>query len=114
MAFLRAGSRLQKANARGADLFELFSNSPMWWQCADRNPSGAADGEANNLPPSQYRRHAVYLAAVAAHAERHWGVSFASAEAFNEPSSDWWVANGTQEVGGWVGGEGRRYADLEL
>lgn len=32
------------AKARGADRFELFSNSPMWWMCSNHNPAGASNG----------------------------------------------------------------------
>jgi galactan endo-1,6-beta-galactosidase len=86
---------LTKAVARGATT-ELFANSPMWWMCLNHNPSGAADG-GNNLQPWNYRQHASHLAAVALHAKSNWGVNFATVEAFNEPSSSWWTATGTQE-----------------
>lgn len=39
---------------RGADRFELFSNSPMWWMCANDNPSGAAKGSDDNLQFAQF------------------------------------------------------------
>ncbi|WP_333774520.1 glycoside hydrolase [Streptomyces sp. IBSBF 3136] len=86
---------LRKATARGA-VSELFANSPMWWMCLNHNPSGAAGG-GNNLQSWNYRQHASHLAAVALYAKQHWGVDFATVEAFNEPSSAWWTATGTQE-----------------
>ncbi|RKN40422.1 glycoside hydrolase [Streptomyces hoynatensis] len=86
---------LLNAVARGARA-ELFSNSPMWWMCLNHNPSGAADG-GNNLQSWNYRQFATYLATVARRARDSWGVSFASVEPFNEPSSAWWVADGGQE-----------------
>ncbi|MES9519897.1 glycoside hydrolase [Streptomyces capoamus] len=86
---------LVKATRRGA-ISELFANSPMWWMCSNHNPSGAAGG-GNNLQSWNQRRHASHLAAVALHARQHWGVDFATVEAFNEPSSSWWTATGTQE-----------------
>ncbi|MFF9619990.1 glycoside hydrolase [Streptomyces griseosporeus] len=86
---------LQKAAQRGA-ITELFANSPMWWMCSNHNPSGAADG-GNNLQSWNHRQHAAHLAAVALYARQHWGVTFATVEAFNEPSSAWWKADGTQE-----------------
>jgi galactan endo-1,6-beta-galactosidase len=89
-------SMLRKARDRGVDVFEMFSCSPMWWMCINHNPSGAADGSIN-LQSWNYRQHAVYLATVAKYAHDHWGVTFASVEAFNEPSSNWWKAAGTQE-----------------
>ncbi|MFF4019268.1 beta-1,6-galactanase [Streptomyces sp. NPDC001843] len=86
---------LTKAVARGATT-ELFANSPMWWMCLNHNPSGASDG-GNNLQSWNYRQHASHLAAVALYAKNNWGVNFATVEAFNEPSSNWWTATGTQE-----------------
>ncbi|HVX42788.1 MAG TPA: glycoside hydrolase [Mycobacteriales bacterium] len=87
---------LRLARDAGADRFELFSNSPMWWMLENHNPSGAADG-SDNLTPGHYRNHARYLATIAAYAREHWGIDFASVEAFNEPSSGRWKADGTQE-----------------
>ncbi|MFJ9346840.1 beta-1,6-galactanase [Streptomyces sp. NPDC101237] len=86
---------LVKAVNRGAKA-ELFANSPMWWMCDNHNPSGAAGG-GNNLQSWNYRQHALHLAAVALYAKNNWGVNFATVEAFNEPSSSWWTATGTQE-----------------
>lgn len=88
-------SMLTKAVARGATT-ELFANSPMWWMCSNHNPSGAADG-GNNLQTWNYRQHASHLAAVALYAKNNWGVNFATVDPFNEPSSSWWTATGTQE-----------------
>jgi len=86
---------LTKAVARGATT-ELFANSPMWWMCLNHNPSGASDG-GNNLQSWNYRQHASHLASVALRAKNNWGVNFATVDAFNEPSSSWWTATGTQE-----------------
>ncbi len=88
---------LQKARDRGASHFELFSNSPLWWQCRNHNPSGADSGGEDNLQASSRRLHAVYLAVIARHAADQWGIRFDSVEAFNEPSAGWWNKNGTQE-----------------
>ena len=41
--------------------------------------------------------HAVYLATIAKYAHDNWGITFASVEAFNEPSSSWWTATNNQE-----------------
>jgi galactan endo-1,6-beta-galactosidase len=87
---------LWKARDRGANLFELFSNSPMWWMCYYHNPSGHPMGWTN-LQSWNYRQHAVYLATVAKYAHDNWGVNFTSVEAFNEPSGPWWTDTGTQE-----------------
>jgi galactan endo-1,6-beta-galactosidase len=88
---------LQKAKARGANLLELFSNSPMWWMCYNANPSGADNGANDNLQSWNYQTHAVYLATVAKYASDHWGVTFDSVEPFNEPIATWWSVTGTQE-----------------
>ena len=88
---------LLKAKARGANLLELFSNSPMWWMCYNHNPSGADNGANDNLQSWNYQQHAVYLATVAKYAQDHWGITFDSVEPFNEPIANWWSATGTQE-----------------
>lgn len=88
---------LLKARDRGANRFELFSNSPMWWMCENHNPSGSANGTDDNLGPGFYRRHAIYLATIAQHFRDAWGLTFTSVEPFNEPTADWWKAAGTQE-----------------
>ncbi|KAJ0158473.1 Endo-beta-1,6-galactanase [Colletotrichum tanaceti] len=87
---------LQKAKARGANRFELFSNSPMWWMTQNRNPSGHVNG-TENIQPHNLADHAKYMATVAQHARDNWGIDFESVEPFNEPSANWWMANGTQE-----------------
>jgi galactan endo-1,6-beta-galactosidase len=86
---------LVKATQRGA-VSELFANSPMWWMCSNHNPSGASGG-GNNLQTWNYRQHASHLAATALYAKNNWGVNFSTVDAFNEPSSSWWTATGTQE-----------------
>jgi galactan endo-1,6-beta-galactosidase len=88
---------LLKARQRGADRFELFSNSPMWWMCKNLNPSRAGEPTEDNLAPEHYRDFAVYLSAIARHARDGWGITFNSVEPFNEPISSWWHANGNQE-----------------
>ncbi|EPS44389.1 hypothetical protein H072_1584 [Dactylellina haptotyla CBS 200.50] len=84
------------AKANGANRFLLFSNSPMWWMCLNKNPSGSADG-SENIQSWNLQDHATYLATVAKHAQTSWGITFESVEAFNEPSANWWKANGSQE-----------------
>ena len=63
----------------------------------NHDPSGGAVGSKDNLQSWNYAEHAVYMAAVAAHAKAQWNVSFSSVEAFNEPASAWWTARGSQE-----------------
>lgn len=88
---------LLKARDRGANYFELFFNSAPWWMCLNDNPSGAAKGEDENLNPEYRDEFAHYLAAIARRAKDHWGITFTTVAAFNEPSSNYWNANGKQE-----------------
>ncbi|KAK7222780.1 hypothetical protein V2G26_010783 [Clonostachys chloroleuca] len=89
---------LRNARARGANILELFSNSPMWWMCNNHNPSGSDDGSSDNLQSWNYQQHAVYMAAIAKYASQNWGLTFQSVDPFNEPSASWWNGKtGTQE-----------------
>lgn len=87
---------MQKARDRGANVFELFSDSPMWWMNANRSTAGSDTG-GDCLRPENYDRFAFYLAAVAKHAADRWGIKFDSVEPFNEPSANWWKYPGRQE-----------------
>ncbi|KAI1810056.1 glycoside hydrolase family 30 protein [Poronia punctata] len=87
---------LQKARDRGANHLELFSNSPMWWMCKNKNPSGASDG-GENIQSWNLGDHALYMATIAEYAKNNWDINFESVEPFNEPIADWWKADGTQE-----------------
>jgi hypothetical protein len=49
---------LQKARDRGANYFELFSNSPMWWMCKNDNPSGQPKSYQENLAPANHGKFA--------------------------------------------------------
>jgi galactan endo-1,6-beta-galactosidase len=88
---------LQKARDRGANRFELFPNAPMWWMCANDNPSGRASKTEDNLSLENYDAFATYLATIARVAKDRWGITFTTVEPFNEPISGWWVENGKQE-----------------
>ena len=88
---------LQKARDRGADRFELFSNSPPWWMCSNDNPSGATKDSVENLPVARRPEFAHYLATIARRAKDHWGITFTTVATFNEPSASYWFANGKQE-----------------
>ncbi|KAJ5288653.1 endo-beta-1 6-galactanase [Penicillium angulare] len=52
---------------RGANTFEIFSNSPMWWQLSNLNPSSASDRTK--------------------YTQDNWGLIFTSIEALNKPTS---------------------------
>ncbi|KAF4780654.1 endo-beta-1,6-galactanase [Colletotrichum scovillei] len=66
---------MQKAKSRGANRFELFSNSPMWWATKNHNPSGSADG-SENIQSWNLQQHAVYMANIAKYAKDNWGITF--------------------------------------
>jgi galactan endo-1,6-beta-galactosidase len=87
---------LLKAKERGVQDFELFSNSPMWWMLANKNPAGSADG-GNNLLPEHFNNHAIYLATIAQVYRDKWNINFQSVAPFNEPLSNWWKADNNQE-----------------
>jgi len=82
---------LLMARDRGSDIFELFSNSPMWWMLRNRNPSGGAGFGEENLLPGHEALHAKYLATVAEYAENNWNITFRSISPFNEPSLLAWA-----------------------
>jgi galactan endo-1,6-beta-galactosidase len=75
---------------------EVFSNSPVWWQCANFNPSGSVTGTTNNLNELHVQDHVTHVASVAAFLKKS-GAPVASVELFNEPSASWWKWNGEQE-----------------
>ncbi|HLP00039.1 MAG TPA: glycoside hydrolase [Fimbriimonas sp.] len=88
---------LMNAKKRGANKFELFSNSPMWWMTKNANPAGAEKATDDNLSEDMYAKFAEYLATIAEESPKRWGVRFTSVEPFNEPASDYWYAENRQE-----------------
>jgi galactan endo-1,6-beta-galactosidase len=87
---------MTKARDRGANLFEMFSDSPMWWMNSNRSTAGSGSG-GDCLQPANAAKFATYLANVARHAADDWGIKFGSVEPFNEPSAMWWKYPGRQE-----------------
>lgn len=88
---------LREAKARGADVFEAFSNSAPWWMTVSGCASGAARAGEDNLRADAVPAFAAYLAAVAGHFRREEGITFGSVSPLNEPDGTWWVAGGRQE-----------------
>jgi galactan endo-1,6-beta-galactosidase len=88
---------MAKAKKRGANRFELFSNAPMWWMCANDNPSGGADPMKDNLRPDHHDEFAKYMAEIAKRSKEKWGIAFTTINPFNEPLSKWWDENCKQE-----------------
>ncbi|KNG45990.1 glycoside hydrolase family 30 protein [Stemphylium lycopersici] len=87
---------LNKAIQRGVSKTELFSNSPMWWMTKNHNPSGAADG-SENIQSWNLEKHAIYMATVAEVFKSKYSIEFETVDPFNEPTANWWKADGTQE-----------------
>lgn len=89
---------LLKARDRGANILELFSNSPMWWMCTNHNPAGSDSGSTDNLQSWNRQQHALYMATVAKYFASNFNLNFQSVNPFNEPSATWWNSkSGTQE-----------------
>ena len=88
---------LQEAKARGADVFEAFSNSAPWWMTASGCASGAERGGEDNLRADAVPAFAAYLARVVEHFRREEGIAFGSVSPLNEPDGAWWVKGGRQE-----------------
>ncbi len=89
---------LREAKRLGADVFELFVNSPPQWMLRNGDTHGG-DGAGENLKPECEAAFARWLADVAGHVERAAGVRFASIEPFNEPSAGWWRADNNGQEG---------------
>lgn len=87
---------MRKAEERGANLFEMFSDSPMWWMNFNHSTAGSDSG-GDCLRPEDYDQFAFYLASVARYTADHWKVRFTAVEPFNEPSANWWKFPGRQE-----------------
>lgn len=84
-------SMMTAAVRRGVNRVEFFSNAPMWWMMDTKSSAGGRLQEANK------RDFALYLATVAAHAQKNWGVRVTDIEPFNEPSAGWWNYPKNQE-----------------
>lgn len=93
---LNQRSIMRMARERGANVFEMFSDSPMWWMNSNLSTAGSDTG-GDCLISADYDQFAFYLATVARYSVDHWGIKFNSIEAFNEPSANWWKYPGRQE-----------------
>ena len=89
-------SMMKRAQERGANIFQMFSDSPMWWMNSNRSTAGSDTG-GDCLIAENYQRFAFYLASVARQSADHWGIKFDSVEPLNEPSADWWKYPNRQE-----------------
>lgn len=90
-------SILLAINEMGTDLiYEAFSNSPPYWMTKSGCASGHASG-ADNLKEDSYDAFADYLTEVVKYYRDQHDIAFRTLEPLNEPYSDWWKSNGTQE-----------------
>ncbi len=78
-------------------IFEAFSNSAPWWMTESGCVGGNTPATADNLRPDCYEAFAHYLVDVCKHYKEEYGVEFTTLEPFNEPVTDYWYANGSQE-----------------
>ena len=87
---------LQAAKARGANIFEAFSNSPPYWMTNSGSTTGAVDC-GDNLNPAHLQDFSNYLATVTSHFQSNWGIQFTTLDPLNEPMGTYWCFGGYQE-----------------
>ncbi|MGW0123009.1 RICIN domain-containing protein [Streptomyces sp. NPDC003327] len=92
---------LTAAKARGASVFEAFSNSAPYFMTNSGVVSGNWNAWEDNLRSDQYDRFAAYLAGALQRAQTASGVTFNSLSPLNEPDTDYWKAYGRQEGSHW-------------
>ncbi len=78
-------------------VFEAFANSAPWWMTVSGCSAGAAKPADDNLPPAMYSDFADFLVDVCAHYREVYGIRFSTLDPFNEPMTDYWYRNGSQE-----------------
>lgn len=89
---------LDKINkARPDAVFEAFSNSAPYWMTYSGCASGNANAAKDNLKPEYYEAFCDYMIEVCKHIKNTYGIEFKTLEPFNEPNTNFWRANGTQE-----------------
>lgn len=78
-------------------IFEAFSNSAPWWMTISGCCGGNAIATDDNLREDSYDAFADYLIDVCQYMKDEYGIEFRTLEPFNEPLSDYWPQNGSQE-----------------
>ncbi|WP_405851189.1 RICIN domain-containing protein [Streptomyces sp. NBC_00090] len=89
------------AKARGANIFEAFSNSAPYFMTNSGLVSGNWNGSYDNLRSDQYERFATYLTGSLQRAQSATGVTFDSISPVNEPNTNFWQAGKRQEGSHW-------------
>ncbi|CAI5476689.1 unnamed protein product [Closterium sp. Yama58-4] len=85
------------SKARGANVFEAFSNSPPWWMTRSGDVGGAVKGGETNMRPDYEDDFADYLTTVVAEFAKRWNVTFDALEPFNEALEGFWKAGDDHE-----------------
>jgi O-glycosyl hydrolase len=92
---------LLKAIAKNKEeiIVEGFSNSPPYFMTNSGCSTGNTDPNKDNLKSDAYPAFAKYLADVAEHFSKSWGVTFQSMTPVNEPFTNYWGANSKKQEG---------------
>jgi len=89
---------LRKLHERNPSaILEAFSNSAPWWMTVSGCAGGAEKATDDNLKEEYYADFAQYLVDVCLHFRDAYGIRFRTLEPFNEPVTDYWYRNGSQE-----------------
>lgn len=89
---------MRKIHERRPDaIFEAFSNSAPWFMTVSGCCGGHDDKHKDNLKPECYADFAHYLVDVCKHIKDAYGIEFRTLDPFNEPMTDYWYRNGSQE-----------------
>jgi O-glycosyl hydrolase len=86
----------QAAKARGADVFEGFSNSAPAWMLDNSCTAGGPKG-VDNLNAAHNADFANYIATIDKHFHDSFGITLQTIDAFNEPNQPWWTSTNNQE-----------------
>ena len=87
-----------KIKAKRPDaVFEAFSNSPPYWMTYSSCSGGNIDPMQDNLKPEYYEAFCDYLIEVCKHYKEQYHIDFTTLEPFNESTSGYWNALGSQE-----------------
>ncbi len=81
---------------RGDAIYEAANYSPPFWMTKSGCTAGDTLGQ-DNLKDDYYDDFANYLTDVVKHYKDEYGIAFRTIPPVNEPFSNWWKANGTQE-----------------
>ena len=78
-------------------IFEAFSNSAPFYLTVSGCVGGAKKATDDNVPSKYYDEFAHYLVDVCRHYKERYGLEFRTLDPFNEPETNYWYANGSQE-----------------